>query len=70
MSIIKKYGEPTPKYWRQIGDFALVLIPALHVAIGNAPNFNEDMKYWLMIACDVALLALKFWTNTKSIHSK
>ena len=69
MKLIKKYGEPTPKYWRQIGDFALVMLVAIEGFIPKMP-LEAIAKEWLSIVVALSLVGFKFWTNTKSIHSK
>lgn len=69
MSIVKKYGEPTPKYWRQMGDFALIMLVTLEGLIPRMP-LGADSKEWVSISVALLLVGFKFWTNTKSIHSK
>lgn len=69
MSLQKRYSEPTPKYWRQVGDFALVLLVAIQPMVDSMP-IGENSKYWVDFALTILLVGIKFWTNTKSIHSK
>lgn len=69
MSMIKRYSEPTPKYWRQMGDFALVMLVAIEGFIPRMP-IESDAKEWLSIGVALLLVGFKFWTNTKSIHTK
>jgi hypothetical protein len=69
MNLQKRYSEPTPKYWRQVGDFALVLLIAIQPLIDSMP-IQTNSKYWVNFIFTVLLVAVKFWTNTKSIHSK
>jgi hypothetical protein len=69
MSLSKKYSEPTPKYWRQVGDFALVLLVAIQPMLDSMP-INDKPKYWVSFVFMVLLVGIKFWTNTKSVHSK
>lgn len=66
---LKRYNEPTPKYWRQIGDFALVLLVAIQPMVVNMP-IGENYRYWVDFGLTIVLVGIKFWTNTKSIHSK
>lgn len=68
MKAIKNYYAPTPVFWRKIGDFALLLLPAVHLLIANAPNLSENQSYWLIGLCDALLIGAKFWTNTKKVH--
>jgi len=69
MNLQKRYSEPTPKYWRQVGDFALLLLIAIEPLISTMP-IQDNLKYWITFTFTVLLVAVKFWTNTKSIHSK
>jgi len=69
MSIQKRYSEPTPKYWRQVGDFALVLLVAIQPMLDSMP-ISDKPKYWVQFIFTALLVGIKFWTNTKSIHSK
>lgn len=69
MSLQKRYSEPTPKYWRQVGDFALVLLVAIQPMVDSMP-ISVNGKYWVDFALTILLVGIKFWTNTKSIHSK
>lgn len=69
MSLKKKYNEPTPKYWRKIGDFALLLLVSIQPLIDTMP-IDDIRKYWLGFALTILLVGIKFWTNTKSIHTK
>lgn len=69
MSVLKKYNEPTPKYWRQLGDFALVLLVAIQPMIDTMP-VGDKLKYWLGFALTLLLVGIKFWTNTKSVYNK
>jgi len=69
MSIAKRFSEPTPKYWRQVGDFALVLLVAIQPMVDSMP-ISVNSKYWVDFALTILLVGIKFWTNTKSIHSK
>lgn len=59
------YYSPTPKRWRIIGDVALLLIPVVSVAISEAPEMNDVVKYWLSQGCTIALVLVKFLTNFK-----
>lgn len=68
-NLMKRYSEPTPKYWRQMGDFALVMLVAIEGFIPRMP-LEADVKEWLSIGVALLLVGFKFWTNTKSIHSK
>ena len=68
MSLQKRYSEPTPKYWRQVGDFALVMLVAIQPMVDSMP-ISSNGKYWVDFALTILLVGIKFWTNTKSIHS-
>lgn len=61
-----KYFQPTPKGWRIAGDMALLLIPAVHIALKDAPGISEGVKYWAMIGCDLVLISVKYLTNLKT----
>lgn len=69
MSLQKRYSEPTPKYWRQVGDFALVMLVAIQPMVDSMP-ISDNPKYWVNLSVTILLVGIKFWTNTKSIHSK
>ena len=69
MSLIKKYSEPTPKYWRQVGDFSLVMLVAIQPMVDSMP-IGDKSKYWVDFTLTILLVGIKFWTNTKSIHNK
>jgi hypothetical protein len=69
MSLAKKFSEPTPKYWRQVGDFALVLLVAIQPMVDSMP-IKDTPKYWVGFGLTILLVGIKFWTNTKSIHTK
>jgi hypothetical protein len=68
MSIKKKYYDPTPRHYRKIGDFALVIMVVIEAYLPQLP-LSESQHAWA--AFGVALLgaAIKFWTNTKSVHA-
>jgi len=61
--MINNYYKPTPKKWRQFGDFLLLMIPVCIGVIQNAPNLTEDEKYWWLAGCSVTLTIGKFITN-------
>ncbi len=65
---MRKYNDPTPKYWRKIGDFALVTLVAIQPMIDTMPIYDNS-KYWVSFATTILLVGIKFWTNTKSVHS-
>jgi hypothetical protein len=69
MSLQKRYSEPTPKYWRQVGDFALVLLVAIQPMLDSMP-ISDKPKYWVTFIFTILLVGIKFWTNTKSVHTK
>lgn len=62
--LIEKYRKPTPPGWRNVGDFALVMIP---VIMGAAPNLpiSASAQTWIMQIGAVLMVGIKFWTNTK-----
>lgn len=59
----KHYGSPTPKKWRMIGDFCLVLLPTIQVGLANAPSISDNTKYWIGFISTILLVAAKFYTN-------
>lgn len=63
----KQFYEPTPVYWRKIGDFALVLLVAIQPMVLEMP-IVETTKYWIDCSIVLILVGVKFWSNTKSIH--
>ncbi len=67
--VIKKYGEPTPRYWRKIGDFGLLLLVTIQPMVLSMP-INEANRFWIDFFITIFLVGVKFWTNTKSIHTK
>ena len=60
--LIENYKKPTPKKWRKIGDFALILIIVLEAQLNAMPIVNEWAKWGIA----TALIAFKFWTNTRT----
>lgn len=65
--IKKDFYSPTPKYWRKWGDFALVLLVPLQLAIPTMP-IGSDAQYWTNLIIGLLVVGFKFWTNTKSIN--
>lgn len=63
--MIKNYKKPTPPKWRKIGDLALLLIPALMPIVAQS-SLPDETKYWVGSILTIALIAVKFWTNTKA----
>lgn len=63
--LIKKYKEPTPPYWRMLGDYALVLMVAIEAALPTLP-LSENAHKWTAFAVSIIGVSVKFWTNTKS----
>ena len=61
--MLNNYYEPTPKKWRQIGDFLLIMIPVCSGVIQGAPNLTSDEKYWWLAGCTLLLTIGKFMTN-------
>ncbi len=66
-NLIESYKQATPWKWRRAGDFALLLIPAIQLIVGNAPEgtFTKNELYWINSISSLLLLAFKFWTNTR-----
>ena len=63
----KDFYSPTPKYWRNWGDFALVLLVPLQLAIPTMP-ISADSQYWINLVVGLIVVGFKFWTNTKTIQ--
>ncbi len=61
--MLNNYYKPTPKKWRQFGDFLLLMIPVCVGIIQSAPNLDETQKYWFLSGCTVFLTIGKFITN-------
>jgi len=53
--IKKHYESPA----RVVGDFALLLIPAMMPIVANAP-LSGDAKYWANAFFTIALITVKF----------
>ena len=58
----KHFYAPTPKKWRVIGDFALILLVTVQPMLDSMP-VNEKAKYWIMFITTIALVSFKFFTN-------
>lgn len=61
--MLKNFYEPTPKNFRVLGDFFLIMIPVIQVGLSAAPNMTDNMKYWVGFFCTLTLTAAKFATN-------
>lgn len=65
MNIIKRYKQPTPPYWRRIGDYALVIMVLLEAMLPTLP-ISKDAHLWGAFAVALIGATVKFWTNTKT----
>lgn len=63
-TLIENYKKPTPPKWRKIGDFALVMIPAMVVSVMNL-EIEPGLQKLIVECLSLTLVAIKFWTNTK-----
>ena len=68
-NVSRKYAEPTPTFWRKMGDYALVVMVLIEGYLPNLPLTDEQHK-WASFIVALLLTSFKFWTNTKSVHSK
>jgi len=59
---VSNYYKKTPKFWKRLGDSALVGIPLISSALMTAP-IPEDLKLWLMFVCNIALAIFKIITK-------
>ena len=59
---VSNYYRKTPKFWKRLGDSALVGIPLISSALMTAP-LPEDIKLWLMFGCNILLAAFKIMTK-------
>lgn len=62
--MLNNFYSPTPKGYRQLGDFCLIMIPAINGILIGAPHMSGDAKYWIGAITSTLLIAVKFWTNT------
>lgn len=62
--MLKNYYQPTPKKFRQIGDFCLIMVPVIQAGLIAAPSMTDNSKYWIGFITTVVLTGVKFWTNT------
>lgn len=63
--IAESYQKPTPKKWRRIGDFALLLCIAIQPSIDAMPLQDIQLKEWLVWGFSTFLILFKFYTNTR-----
>jgi hypothetical protein len=63
----RKYSDPTPRHWRKIGDFALILMVVIEGYLPQLP-LSESQHSWATFAVALLGASIKFWTNTKSVH--
>lgn len=49
--------------WKIAGDAALFILPSVIVALENAPDVGESIKYWGVQICAVVMAASKYLTN-------
>jgi len=59
--LIDRYKQPTPKKWRMIGDFAIIVVPVLEIQLNQMPTVNP----WVKWSITTSLILFKFWTNTR-----
>ncbi|MFA6260404.1 MAG: hypothetical protein WC760_02980 [Bacteroidia bacterium] len=64
--LIENHRKPTPKKWRRIGDFALLLAIAIEPIIKSMPLEDGPLKNWMAWVMGALLIVLKFWTNTRT----
>lgn len=64
----KKFYEPTPRYWRKWGDFALLMIPTIQAGLMAFPEISDFNNRVITFAATTILVGIKFWTNTKSTN--
>ena len=67
-TIWKNYKEPTPDKWRKRGDYALVLLASIQIAIASAPAevLTIRQSYWISLILTLVITSYKFWTNTQT----
>ena len=60
------YKKPTPEKWRKRGDYALLMLATIQVAIAGAPIevLSIRQSYWLSLILTLVGTTYKFWTNT------
>jgi hypothetical protein len=64
---IKNYDNPTPKNWKVVADFGLLMIPVVQAFIGAAPEGAlTPFQSWL-IGGVVSVLAVGFKFFTKGL---
>lgn len=61
--MFKNFYAPTPKRFRQLGDFFLVMIPVIQGGLIAAPDMSDSSKYWVGFIATIVLTAAKFATN-------
>ena len=49
--------------WKIAGDAALFILPSIIVALENAPDVSESLKYWGVQACAILMASAKYLTN-------
>jgi hypothetical protein len=62
--LIENYNKPTPVRWQRIGDFSLLMIPAIMETIHELP-IDPAAQLWSMKVAGLLMVVVKFWTKTK-----
>jgi hypothetical protein len=62
---IKNYEKPTPKFWKYIADFGLLMIPTVQLVLGGAPEgtFTSTQSWAISSIVSVTAVAFKFLTK-------
>jgi hypothetical protein len=63
--LIHNYQQPTPPYWRKIGDMALFLIPILEAQFALMPIPETPEMHWFKWGITTFLVIFKAYTNTQ-----
>lgn len=63
-SMISNYKKPTPKKWRKIGDYVLLVTGLVPMQLPLLP-IPDNQKVWIGAISTLLGITIKFWTNTK-----
>lgn len=62
--MIANYNKPTPKRWRRIGDYTMLVTMFLQANVPALP-ISATVKVYVLIVLGFVGMSIKFWTNTK-----
>ena len=62
---IKNYEKPTPKTWKYLADFGLLMIPTVQIFLGSAPDgtFTPTQSWAISGIVSITAVAFKFLTK-------